>query len=91
MGKGKVEIEPYYSVVDITKCTGCRTCVDLCPYQAIQMIRVEGKSHLVSYINQVLCKGCGTCAAACPNSAISQCHFKDKQIYSQILAALKEL
>lgn len=91
MGKGKVEIEPYYSVVDITKCTGCKTCVELCPYQAIEMVRVDGKSHLVSSINEVLCKGCGTCTAACPNSAISQCHFMDQQIYSQILAALKEM
>jgi len=89
MGKGKVEIEPYYSVVDISKCTGCKTCVNLCPYQAISMIRVEGKSHLVSSINNVLCKGCGTCAAACPNSAISQCHFMDQQLYAQILAALE--
>ncbi|MHA1268608.1 MAG: 4Fe-4S binding protein [Candidatus Helarchaeota archaeon] len=90
MGKGKVEIEPYYSIVDITKCTGCKTCVELCPYQAIEMVRADGKSHLVSSINQVLCKGCGTCAAACPNSAISQCHFMDLQIFSQIIAALKE-
>ncbi len=91
MGKGKVEIEPYYSVVDITKCTGCRTCVNLCPYQAISMVRAPGKSHLVSSINQVLCKGCGTCAAACPNSAISQCHFNDQQVFAQILSALEEL
>lgn len=91
MGQGQVEIEPYYSIVDVSKCTGCRTCVELCPYQAIEMVKDPHKSHLVSSINEILCKGCGTCVAACPNSAISQCHFMDVQLYSQINAALEEL
>ena len=87
MGQGEVEIEPYFAVVNEQLCCGCRTCVELCPYGAISMKGV-GISQ-VSTINDALCKGCGTCVAACPSSAIQQLHFKDKQIYAQIKAALK--
>jgi len=89
MGKGEVEIEPYFAVVNSALCSGCKTCVDLCPFSAISMVEKDGR--LVAEVNEALCKGCGTCVAACPSTAIIQNHFRDKQIFNQIIAATQGL
>jgi len=47
------------------RCTGCGSCVDVCPEDAIQI--VEGKSKT----NRRLCKGDGKCAEICPSEARS--------------------
>ena len=44
-------------------CTGCGSCVQVCPVKAIEI--VEGKSKT----NRKLCSGIGKCAEVCPNEA----------------------
>jgi len=80
ISKGKVEIEAATAVIDEEKCSGCRICNLLCPYNAISFI--EDKK--VSRVNEALCKGCGTCVAACPSSAITQKHFTAEQIMAEL-------
>jgi heterodisulfide reductase subunit A len=80
ISKGKVEIEATTAIIDEEFCSGCKTCIPLCPYGAISF--VEEKK--VSWINEALCKGCGTCAAACPSGAITSKHFTTEQIMAQI-------
>jgi len=80
LDKGEVTISPQTAVVDEELCSGCKTCIALCPYTAISFI--EEKS--VARVNEALCKGCGTCAAACPAGAIMARHFTDRQILAQI-------
>jgi heterodisulfide reductase subunit A len=80
LDKGEVTISPETAVVDEMLCSGCKTCIALCPYTAISFI--EEKS--VARVNEALCKGCGTCAAACPSGAIMARHFTDQQIMAQI-------
>ncbi len=70
--------------VDKTKCSGCRICITLCPYNAISFLEEEN----VAQINEVLCKGCGTCVAACPSKASTAKGFKDEQIFAEIEAFL---
>ncbi len=82
--KGSVEIEPVVASIDADKCSGCRICNELCPFNAIDFLANEG----VSYINTALCKGCGTCVAACPAKAISGAHFRDDQIFAEIAGLL---
>jgi heterodisulfide reductase subunit A len=77
---GQVEVEPTVSFIDENLCTGCKTCVDLCAYNAISF---NERSKLAES-NEALCKGCGTCAAACPMAAIRIRHYTPEQIYSQI-------
>lgn len=75
----KLEAEPLIAVVDEDLCSGCGTCVSICPYQAIELIKLDdGKTR--AKINEALCMGCGACAAACPSSAMQQKGFKDKQM-----------
>jgi len=52
--------------VDNAKCTGCGSCVDVCPQQAITM-----HDNLVM-INEYLCIQCGTCVNVCPAGAIRE-------------------
>jgi heterodisulfide reductase subunit A len=65
-------------------CSGCRACVDCCPFGAIAYQAPEGRCE----VNQALCKGCGTCAAACPSEAVSLMGFTHLQLYRQIDEAL---
>jgi heterodisulfide reductase subunit A len=82
MDAGEVTIAPIISVVNEELCSGCKTCIDLCPFKAITFIARDGTG--VAEINEALCKGCGTCAAACPAGAITARHFTDQQILAQI-------
>jgi heterodisulfide reductase subunit A len=82
MSAGEVTIAPTTAVVNEDLCSGCKTCLDLCPYQAITFISRNGTG--VAEVNEALCKGCGTCAAACPAGAITARHFSDSQIVAQI-------
>jgi heterodisulfide reductase subunit A len=84
---GKVELEPISSFIDEEVCSGCRTCIGLCPYSAIEFVATNGKG--VSRINEVLCKGCGTCVSACPSGAATQRGFVDRQILAEIEGALQ--
>ncbi len=77
---GQVEIEPTVAQLNERLCTGCRTCVGLCAYDAISFDEY-GK---VAVINAALCQGCGTCAAACPAAAIAVAHYTPDQIFAQI-------
>lgn len=80
IAKGKIEVDAVYSEVDENKCSGCRFCNNLCPYNAIEFNEKEGHSHVIS----ALCKACGVCVAACPSSAIKGRHFTDEQLLAQI-------
>jgi heterodisulfide reductase subunit A len=78
--QGEIALEPVRATVDADKCSGCRICNDLCPYNAI----VFHDDSMVSEVNPALCQGCGTCVAACPAGAISGTGFSDEQILAQI-------
>lgn len=50
--------------VNIEDCSGCETCVDVCPTEAISM--VDGHA----FIDQDECLECGSCIDECPEGAI---------------------
>jgi heterodisulfide reductase subunit A len=82
--KGKVMIEPVVAKIDEEKCSGCRICNNLCPFNAIEYDEARGVSHVLT----ALCKGCGTCVSACPAQIISGAHFSNEQIFAEIEGAL---
>jgi heterodisulfide reductase subunit A len=83
---GEVMLEPITAEVMEDECTGCRTCLMVCPYEAITRDDEKG----VAVINDALCKGCGTCVAACPSGAIKQWGFESEQIIAEIGAVLED-
>ncbi len=87
IGQGEVKIEPVRAIIDEDRCSGCRICNNLCPYNAIDYIEEKD----VSRVNEALCKGCGTCVAACPSQVISGQHYTFDAIMSQIDGLLYDL
>jgi len=76
----EIALEPVRATIDENKCSGCRICNDLCPFNAI----LFHEDRAVSEVNPALCQGCGTCIAACPANAISGTGFSDEQILAQL-------
>ena len=54
----------FYSEIETERCTGCGTCIDLCPMDAIQL-------NETSSIDRERCIGCGVCVPKCPSEAIT--------------------
>ena len=71
------------AVVDENLCSGCNTCVLVCPFNAI-----EKNEQDVAQVHEALCKGCGICSASCPERAISMKKFSDVQIIACVTSAL---
>ncbi|MEK7278159.1 MAG: CoB--CoM heterodisulfide reductase iron-sulfur subunit A family protein [Chloroflexota bacterium] len=76
----EIELEPIRATIDEHKCSGCRICNNLCPFNAI----LFHEDSAVSEVNAALCQGCGTCVAACPAGAISGTGFSNEQVLAQI-------
>ena len=82
--KGSVTVDPIVSKVDQDTCIGCTLCVNLCPFGAIEMVKV-GKKKKAQTIS-ASCKACGICSSHCPTFAISMGGFTNEQITDQIVA-----
>jgi len=83
MALKRVRTEAITAFVKEEVCTGCGTCVKICPYSAIQK-----DENGVAKVYDVLCKGCGVCAASCPEEAIDMRHFSNKQVLAEATASL---
>ena len=51
--------------IDEEKCTGCESCIEECPVEAIKLV------DSIAKVDSELCTDCGTCIDACPVEAIS--------------------
>jgi heterodisulfide reductase subunit A-like polyferredoxin len=83
LSNNQCEVEAAVAQVNDSICWGCGTCVDICEFQAPQLVSQEGERQ-VSQINEALCKGCGLCAVHCPSGAVSPQHSTREQILSMI-------
>jgi heterodisulfide reductase subunit A2 len=82
--KGHVEQEPNTAFIREEECSGCKSCISLCPYTAISFVDEKKKA----VINEAQCKGCGTCVAACPSGSIVQNLFEDEEVFNEIKGIL---
>jgi len=90
LSKGFVEVVGITAEVDESMCIGCGQCVEVCPYNAIEMVErtelidMDNVSIRKAHVLEAMCKGCGTCVGQCPAKAIDQKHFKNQQILDMI-------
>ena len=80
IAQGQIEMDPFVASVDEALCTGCQTCLTVCPYDALTRDQARG----VAQVSEALCTGCGTCAATCPSAAIQQAGFNDRQVRAEL-------
>ncbi len=82
------------AVVDDAKCTGCLTCVRICPF-GVPKIKANltgvGSIMGAAYIEAAICQGCGSCVAECPARAIQLMHYTDAQMESKVQALLEPM
>ena len=60
----------YQAVVDDELCTGCDICLDLCPFDALEMQPSSTSQEPKAVVKAEKCYGCGVCAINCPYDAI---------------------
>jgi heterodisulfide reductase subunit A-like polyferredoxin len=85
LASDKVRVSGAVAGVDMTACSGCGVCVEICPYSA-PSLRYDGRFTGMAEINPALCKGCGLCTASCRSGAITLKGFSPEQIMAMIEA-----
>jgi heterodisulfide reductase subunit A-like polyferredoxin len=86
LSKDALEVGGVVAVVDSAKCTGCLTCVRVCPFGAAQInpsLAGVGGILGTAEITAAACRGCGLCPAECPAKAIQLQHFTDDQVLAK--------
>jgi len=81
------------AVVEQSKCTGCLTCVRICPYLVPKMMADAtgvGGIRGAAYIEPAICQGCGICVSECPARAIRLLHYRDAQVMAKVAALFEE-
>jgi len=63
LSKKEYETEPFTSVVNEDLCSGCATCISICPYDAITLEK-QKDDHSIAKVDETLCMGCGACVVA---------------------------
>jgi heterodisulfide reductase subunit A-like polyferredoxin len=79
------------AVVDPAVCTGCLTCVRICPFGVPKIqANLFGVGNILgaAYIEPSICQGCGSCASECPARAIQLMHYTDDQMVAKVNALL---
>jgi heterodisulfide reductase subunit A-like polyferredoxin len=91
LSKKELWVGGIVAVVDELKCTGCLTCVRVCPYD-VPVVDYErtgvGGIKGSATINVAACQGCGVCVAECPAKAIQLMHYRDDQVIAKADALL---
>ena len=93
LSKDKLRAGGIVALVDAEKCTGCLTCVRICPYHVPRIDPAKtaiGGIYGAAYVEAAACQGCGICAAECPGKAIQLMHFKDGQVIAKVEALFEE-
>jgi len=90
MVKGEVETECITSFINEDKCIGCGRCVEICPYNAIELFEITKQMGLYTsqikkaHVIKAVCKSCGACVVECSVGAIDQHHFSKFQINKMV-------
>jgi electron transfer flavoprotein alpha subunit len=72
-------------IVNLEKCSGCESCLEACPFDAI--VLKDGKAYINEY-----CNACMSCMAVCPEGAILETETSEQTAeHRQKLAEYKDV
>lgn len=77
--------DPATAFVDTLKCIGCGLCVEVCPFNAIEL-QVQRDGRQVAVVNESLCKGCGLCVATCRPQAANLRGATSQQLLAEVMS-----
>lgn len=83
-----VATSSYLSSVHEDTCTGCGTCVDACPVDAIGLVSAHDPKRpkkKKARVNEDICLGCGVCACKCPTLSIAMVKRGGRVIHPETL------
>jgi heterodisulfide reductase subunit A len=78
IGKGEYLVSPEIANIDQNQCDLCKSCISICPTNAIDIVDSEIN------VNPISCVGCGACILSCPREAIDLSNFTEEQLIGQI-------
>jgi heterodisulfide reductase subunit A len=79
---GHITLEPIIARVNADACLWCGKCAEVCEYDAMKEITLNGKQ--IAEVNPATCKGCGICTPVCPTDAIEVLQYTNAEIESMI-------
>ncbi|MBN2776472.1 MAG: CoB--CoM heterodisulfide reductase iron-sulfur subunit A family protein [Bacteroidales bacterium] len=82
-------VEPLVAEIDSDLCTWCGDCQDICEFDAISKVQLDGKD--VAQVNFSVCKGCGHCLPVCKTNAIQLKNFSDDEVEHMIDVLANEI
>jgi heterodisulfide reductase subunit A len=89
MSRSEMEREPIVAMVNAETCAGCWSCLQACPFKAIEKKEIRDRNgkviKLVAQVNPGMCQGCGTCVALCRSNSIDLAGYSEKQIFGQVM------
>jgi heterodisulfide reductase subunit A len=87
ISKDKYQGESRIANVNVTCCSACGACAEVCAYKAIEVTLADERlGTMAACVNPALCKGCGTCSAICRSGAVDVEGISDHQINLMITA-----
>lgn len=65
------KVETIKEIVKANLCTGCGTCVAICSFLAIEMVKNDSNGTYIPRLDEQKCKKCGICYLVCPGCSLN--------------------